>query len=224
MLNFCEQCPKKCLTVAVPQKESGNIPYCEIDTAEKYYKELKKRNPADANGKDVINFGPTELKKFYGTIITSYLGYTDFSAEKVDMQHYIDYNCSQYWAKEILTENVSTDTCPSTCETLEYHGKIIKDESFHCFEKPAGQPQSSITADSSKMECKFMDLSYEFASPEYVKTYEEYLICDGKTMVGNVGGTFGMFIGFSFSNVISNLIEIFQQLGNRRMFWKKKKT
>ena len=63
-----------------------------------------------------------------------------------------------------------------------------------------------------------MDLSYEFSSPEYVKTYEEYLICDGKTMVGNVGGTFGMFIGFSFSNVISNLIEIFQRLGNRRMF------
>lgn len=211
------QCPKQCLTITVPQKESGKIPYCEIDIAEKYYKTLKEMNPSDFNNKPVINFGATELKKFYSTITTSYLGYTDFSAEKIDMQHYIDYNCSQYWANELLTKNVSTDTCPSTCETLEYHGKIIKDESFHCFENPDGQ-QGSIFADPGKMECKFMDLSYEFASPEYVKTYEEYLICDGKTMVGNVGGTFGMFIGFSFSNVISNLIEIFQQLGNRRMF------
>ena len=211
------QCPKQCLTITVPQKESGKIPYCEIDIAEKYYKTLKEMNPSDFNNKPVINFGATELKKFYSTITTSSLGYTDFSAEKIDMQHYIDYNCSQYWAKELLTKNVSTDPCPSTCETLEYHGKIIKDESFHCFENPNGQ-QGSIFADPGKMECKFMDLSYEFASPEYVKTYEEYLICDGKTMVGNVGGTFGMFIGFSFSNVISNLIEIFQQLGNRRMF------
>ena len=55
-----------------------------------------------------------------------------------------------------------------------------------------------------------MDVSYEFASPEYVKTYEEYLICDGKTMVGNVGGTFGMFIGFSFSNVISFVVNKFR--------------
>ena len=132
------------------------------------------------------------------------------------MEYYIDYNCSKYWANEILINNVSTKTCPQTCEMLEYTGKIIKDESFNCFENP--NDQQTEFADSKKMECKFMDLSYEFASPEYVKTYEEYLICDGKTMVGNVGGTFGMFIGFSFSNVISNLIEIFQQLGNRRMF------
>ena len=101
---------------------------------------------------------------------------------------------------------------------MEYNGKIIKDKSFNCFAKPNDLQTSAGDVDSNKMECKWMDFSYEFASPEYVKTYEEYLICDGKTMIGNVGGTFGMFIGFSFSNVISSLIEIFQRFGNRRMF------
>ena len=96
------------MTIAVPQKESGKIPYCEIDIAEKYYKKLKQQNPHDQNNKPVINFGATELKKFYSTITTSYLSYTNFSAEKIHMQHYIDYNCSQYWAQELLTKNVST--------------------------------------------------------------------------------------------------------------------
>ena len=208
------------MTIAVPQKESGKIPYCEIDIAEKYYKELKQQNPSDFNNKPVINFGATELKKFYSTITTSSLGYTDFSKDKRDMQHYIDYNCSLYWAKEILANNVSTESCPPTCEILEYKGKIVKDESFNCFVNPNEIPEISAGAPNPMMmECKFMDFSYEYASPEYVKTYEEYLICDGKTMIGNVGGTFGMFIGFSFSNVISKLIEIFQRLGrNRQMF------
>ena len=212
------QCSKKCLTKTVPQKVSENIPYCEIDIAEKYYKNLKQTNPVDSKGNNLIDLGASELKQFYDTATVSLMGqYLELNIEKIAMQHYLDYNCSQYWANEVLKNNMSTG-CPPTCETLEYHGKIIKDEDFNCFEKPNNLATAAGISDSGKMECKWMDVSYEFASPEYVKTYEEYLICDGKTMIGNVGGTFGMFIGFSFSNVISNLIEIFQRFGNRRMF------
>ena len=31
----------------------------------------------------------------------------------------------------------------------------------------------------------------------------EYLICDLNSMIGSIGGTLGLFIGFSFSNIIS---------------------
>ena len=31
----------------------------------------------------------------------------------------------------------------------------------------------------------------------------EYLICDLNSMIGSIGGTLGLFIGFSFSNFIS---------------------
>ena len=206
------------MAITVPQKQQENIPYCLIDKAEKYYKHLKDYNYlVDLNGKFLIDMGASELKQHYDTI-SNPLFTADYNTEKINMQHYIDYNCSLYWANEVLANNVSLETCPSTCETLEYNGKIIKDESFNCFVNPNDPEISAGAPNPMNMECKFMDFSYEFASPEYVKTYEEYLICDGKTMIGNVGGTFGMFIGFSFSNVISSLIEIFQRFGNRRMF------
>ena len=41
--------------------------------------------------------------------------------------------------------------------------------------------------------------------------YEEYLIYDAISMVGSVGGTLGMCIGFSFTGIISFLMKILQQ-------------
>jgi len=40
-----------------------------------------------------------------------------------------------------------------------------------------------------------------------MNVYEEYLIYDVKGMVGSIGGTLGLFIGFSFYNVIGYLQE-----------------
>ena len=42
--------------------------------------------------------------------------------------------------------------------------------------------------------------------------YKEYLIYDVIGMVGLVGGTLGLFIGFSFSNVLMFMIEYLQLL------------
>ena len=114
------------MTITVPQKEPENIPYCEIAIAEKYYKNLMEMNPGDSNGNNLIDLGASELKQFYDTQTFSLMGYQDFNTEKIEMQHYLDYNCSLYWANKVLTKNVSTETCPPTCETLEYHGKIVK--------------------------------------------------------------------------------------------------
>ena len=51
------------------------------------------------------------------------------------------------------------------------------------------------------------DLSfYYFLSKNETKVFEEYLIHDLISMIGSVGGTFGLFIGFSFNNVVSNII------------------
>ena len=54
-------------------------------------------------------------------------------------------------------------------------------------------------------------LNYEFASPETVTVYEEYLIYDTVGMIGSVGGTLGMCIGFSFSTTISNILSFLQR-------------
>ena len=37
--------------------------------------------------------------------------------------------------------------------------------------------------------------------------YQEYVVYDAIGIIGSVGGTLGLFIGFSFSGLISGLIE-----------------
>ena len=49
-------------------------------------------------------------------------------------------------------------------------------------------------------------LTYQFAYPQVLTIYQEYLIYDGIGMIGSVGGTLGMFIGFSFSNAVSLIL------------------
>ena len=53
---------------------------------------------------------------------------------------------------------------------------------------------------------------YSFNEPSYVKVYEEYLIYDTLGMIGSVGGTLGLFIGFSFMNVITFLINTMEKI------------
>ena len=48
---------------------------------------------------------------------------------------------------------------------------------------------------------------YKFALPLKAKVYEEYLITDGITLIGSVGGTLGLFIGFSISNVVYFIVD-----------------
>ena len=45
---------------------------------------------------------------------------------------------------------------------------------------------------------------------ERVRVMEQYLIYDAISMIGSVGGTLGLFIGFSFRDVISLVMNIFQ--------------
>ena len=51
---------------------------------------------------------------------------------------------------------------------------------------------------------------YKFALPLKAKVYEEYLITDGITLIGSVGGTLGLFIGFSVSNVVYFIVDFFK--------------
>ena len=51
----------------------------------------------------------------------------------------------------------------------------------------------------------FYGFTYEF-SDHKGKVFEEYLIYDSMGMIGSVGGTLGMFIGFSMDGVVSWVI------------------
>ena len=47
---------------------------------------------------------------------------------------------------------------------------------------------------------------YQFEDEQDTIVYEEYLIYDTINMIGSLGGTLGLFIGFSFSNVLNVII------------------
>ena len=54
------------------------------------------------------------------------------------------------------------------------------------------------------------EFTYEF-SEHPGKVFEEYLIYDIMDMIGSVGGTLGMFIGFSLDGVVTWVIGYIKQ-------------
>ena len=74
------------------------------------------------------------------------------------------------------------------CQVKEYHG-------YKTYDKE-NRDDNSLT-----------ELLYTFAPPMMSTVQEEYLIFDVTGMVGSVGGTLGMCIGFSFSGVTTNILD-----------------
>ena len=116
---------------------------------------------------------------------------------------YTEWGCAECdCAKDIVDKflhNISrSDECPTSCSTTEYSGKITHDgNSYH--DKSAA-------------------LHFKFAYPLVIKVYEEYIIYDIIAMIGSVGGTLGLFIGFSFNNILANLIKYFQWIAMKIVF------
>ena len=84
---------------------------------------------------------------------------------------------------------------PKTCNILQYSGEVEYD-----------------TEIEDKHE---IYLAYNMAPPKTVTVHEEYLIYDTIGLIGSVGGTLGMFIGFSFSNAIGTFMKNIVRLKNK---------
>ena len=53
-------------------------------------------------------------------------------------------------------------------------------------------------------------IGYWFNYEDEVEVFEEYLIYEITSVIGSIGGTLGLFIGFSFFDVSAKLINIFK--------------
>ena len=84
---------------------------------------------------------------------------------------------------------LNEDQCPKLCEIEEYSGIIDYEE------------EKSM----SETENLYLRLYLRYARPYKISVSKEYLIYDFIGMIGSVGGTLGMFIGFSFFDVIGRL-------------------
>ena len=104
--------------------------------------------------------------------------------------------CKHNQSKEEFWSNweTATEQCPMNllCNTLEYSG------------------EEGYNKKLNKKDNKTVGFAYKISS-NLVTIYEEYLIYDAISTVGSVGGTLGMCIGFSFTGVISFLINLIQK-------------
>ena len=53
-------------------------------------------------------------------------------------------------------------------------------------------------------------IGYWFNYEDEIEVFEEYLIYEITSVIGSIGGTLGLFIGFSFFDMSTKLINIFQ--------------
>ena len=84
--------------------------------------------------------------------------------------------------------------CAKKCEVLNYRGdlQVNKDQ---------------------KVEPKTVAIWYWMVSDE-LRVEQEYLVNDTLGLIGYIGGTLGLFVGFSFFDLFSKLISVFKYLMN----------
>ena len=92
--------------------------------------------------------------------------------------------------------NIVNLRCKHACTILQYSGKEVA-------EYPPFVESSAVD--------EYVG-TYQFENVDNKMTvFNQYLIYDSMAMIGSVGGTFGMFIGFSMTGVISSIIEFFKE-------------
>ena len=102
-----------------------------------------------------------------------------------------DSNAKVFWNNWYAT----VEKCPkSLCSIIAYKGQEL-------FEYNASALELDIINTT---------VGIRFEISNFTTSYEEYLIYDGISMIGSVGGTLGMCVGFSFTGMISFLINFLQ--------------
>ena len=97
-----------------------------------------------------------------------------------------------FFIKHDLFYGEATTKCLKSCIMQEYKGNID-------YEELRSEPSNVF------------HLVFRFAPPYKVKVTEEYVIYDIIEFVASVGGTLGIFIGFSFYDMIVRIINLIKR-------------
>ena len=114
-----------------------------------------------------------------------------------------DDKCARDNAKKIIGKGIDStqklsSACKKACSSLQYSGNFM-----------INKPIVNNFEIDYKSQHHFY---YEFGNPENeCPIFDEYLIYDTMGMIVSVGGTFGMFIGFSMTGVISSVLDYFRK-------------
>ena len=105
-------------------------------------------------------------------------------------------DCAKDVTAKIRLNKTLATKCPKSCTPIEYRKTY----------RWAGNWVEKMFNISSQ-ERSFW---FRYRTGDDAKIFTEYLIYDANSMVGSIGGTLGLFIGFSFNNVISFVIKKLQ--------------
>ena len=104
-----------------------------------------------------------------------------------------DYQCGKKIMISVWADVIQKEKCPHACTTFQYTGSVIKEQFY----------------EQDALEGVFLlKLYYSFDSPVSVTVHEEYLIYDMISLIGSVGGTLGIGIGFSVTGFVSFLLNM----------------
>ena len=104
-------------------------------------------------------------------------------------------DCALKIGEKIMKQKIGSN-CQKSCSTLGYNGEVA-------INMP--NPSTLNTSNIYFLVCSLANQDH------MSKVYEEYLIYDAIGMIGSVGGTLGMFIGFSMTGTISWIFGYFKK-------------
>ena len=118
-----------------------------------------------------------------------------------------EWNCAHRIYNMVLENITKSGICPKLCTVSHYSGHAL---------------------DHGRYDSEYFGYWYTIAHPFTATITEEYLIYDTLTVISSVGGTLGMCIGFSFTNIIAYLMILIQNLidkfQDKKYFTSKKKA
>ena len=111
----------------------------------------------------------------------------------------MEQKCKLNWQNAIF-KIINEAICPKPCSITQYSGELSLEGRYE-----------DMIGSSSNMTYIY-SIKYTYPSRNTTEISEEYLLYDDNTMVSTFGGTLGLFIGFSFSNVLTFMLHYLQIL------------
>ena len=100
-----------------------------------------------------------------------------------------DHECNFSLFEKYLDE-ITIEKCPQPCSILQYSETVIIEDRHKLY----------------RANDHLRRFLYQFGKLQNVIVHEEYLIYDFIGVIGSAGGTLGLFIGFSFINIIDRIM------------------
>ena len=92
---------------------------------------------------------------------------------------------------------------------MTQHNHLRKNHSYICVPEFVGKRSFLIDHSKDNLHHKAFNLAFQSKTQQI---HEEYLLYDETGVIGSVGGTLGLFIGFSFRDIIIYLLDKFRNV------------